>query len=321
MSELPAATSPPREPIRFNLETGGMSTAQRIREWIIEAVLFVCGASSILITLGIVGILVYECIPFFREISVGRFFGDTMWAPVFDDARYGIWSLIAGTLTTTMVALVVAIPVGTISAIWLSEYCNPRLREFLKPMLELLSAVPTVVYGYFALLVVTPILQWIFKLCGSELSGFNMLSAGLVMGVMIIPYVASLSEDAMRAVPMQMREGSYATGATRFQTAVRVLIPAALSGLTAAYILGIARAVGETMIVAVAAGLRPKFTFDPTDEAATISAAIVQATLGDLPHDTTAYRSIFAAGLVLMCMTLFFNVAGFLLRRRYREVY
>lgn len=310
---------PPEDAV--DLGKGGVSTWQKIREFCIEAVLFISGASSIVITLGIVAVLLYECIPFFKEVPISRFFGDTMWAPVFDEPRFGVWSLISGTLTTTMVALFVAVPIGTISAIWLSEYCNARLREILKPLLELLSAVPTVVYGYFALLVVTPLLQKLFLLFGFDLPGFNMLSAGVVMGIMIIPYIASLSEDAMRAVPMQMREGAYATGATRFQTAVRVLIPSALSGLTAAYILGIARAVGETMIVAVAAGLRPNFTFNPTDEAATISAAIVQATLGDLPHDTTPYRSIFAAGLVLMCMTLLFNIAGHLLRKRYREAY
>ncbi|MGH7213474.1 MAG: phosphate ABC transporter permease subunit PstC [Tepidisphaeraceae bacterium] len=293
----------------------------RVKEWAIEWVLRLAGFSSIVITVGIIVVLLTETVPFFREIPVGRFFGDTLWAPVFDNPRFGIWALIAGTVTTTMVALLVAIPVGTISAVWLSEYCKPGLREFIKPMLELLSAVPTVVYGYFALLFVTPILQWAFGLFGWELSGFNMLSAGLVMGIMIIPYVASLSEDAMRAVPMSLREGAYAMGATRMQTARKVLVPAALSGLTAAYILGIARAVGETMIVAIAAGLRPNFTFNPTEEAATISAAIVQATLGDLPHDSTAYRSIFAAGLVLMGITLVFNIAGYQLRKRYREVY
>ncbi len=320
MSVLPSdPIIPPATQISFAPER--RSIGQRRKEWFIEAALFLAGASSVLITLGIVFVLLYECIPFFQEVSPAKFFGDTMWAPVFDDARFGIWSLIAGTLTTTVVALVVAIPVGTISAIWLSEYCKPGIREIIKPVLELLSAVPTVVYGYFALLVVTPILQWLLAKVGIDLPGFNMLSAGLVMGIMIVPYVASLSEDAMRAVPMQMREGSYAMGATRFQTAVRVLIPAALSGLTAAYILGISRAVGETMIVAIAAGLRPQFTFNPTDEAASISAAIVQATLGDLPHDSTPYRGIFAAGLVLMLMTLFFNIAGYFLRKRYREAY
>lgn len=316
---LPASGASLRPRISFQPDR--RSILQRRKEKVIEAGLFLAGASSIVITLGIVFVLVYECIPFFKSVSIKEFLGDTLWAPVFDQPRFGIWSLIAGTLTTTGVALAVSIPVGTISAIWLSEYCKPHLREVIKPVLELLSAVPTVVYGYFALLVVTPILQWLFALFGAQLPGFNMLSAGLVMGIMIIPYVASLSEDAMRAVPMQMREGSYAMGATRFQTAVRVLLPAAISGVTAAYILAISRAVGETMIVAIAAGLRPQFTFNPTDEAATISAAIVQASLGDLPHDTVAYQSIFAAGLVLMLMTLVFNIAGYLLRKRFREAY
>jgi phosphate transport system permease protein len=256
--------APPPVRRRIDFQPDSRSRAQQRKEWVIEASLFLAGASSILITLGIVGVLIYECIPFFREVSIVSFFGDTLWAPVFDQPRFGIWSLIAGTVTTTAVALCVAIPVGTICAIWLSEYCKPELREVIKPVLELLSAVPTVVYGYFALLLVTPLLQWAFHLFGINLPGFNMLSAGLVMGIMIIPYVASLSEDAMRSVPMQMREGSYAMGATRFQTAVRVLVPAAFSGITAAYILAISRAVGETMIVAIAAGLRPQFTFNPT---------------------------------------------------------
>ena len=232
-------------------------------------------------------------------------------------ARYGIMPLVAGTLVTTLVALAVAIPAGTIIAIYLSEFAPYRLREIIKPALELLGAVPTVVYGYFALLVVTPLLQKLIP----GLPGFNMLSAGLVIGIMIIPYVASVSEDAMRAVPNYMREGSYAMGATRFQTAIRVVVPGALSGIAAAYILGISRAVGETMVVAIAAGLQPNLTWDPTEPAATITAYIVQVSLGDLPHDSIGYQSIFAAGLVLMLMTLVFNIAGFALTRRFREAY
>lgn len=256
-----------------------------------------------------------------QRVRLTDFFGDRLWAPAFDTPRFGIWSLILGTLVTTVIALLVAIPAGTISAIWLSEYCPPTLREILKPALELLAAVPTVVYGFFALLIVTPVLQDVLSFFQIDLPGSNMLSAGLVMGIMIIPYVASLSEDAMRSVPMQMREGAYAMGATRLQTALKVLFPSALSGITAAYILAISRAVGETMIVAIAAGLQPNFTFDPTEGAATISAAIVQAVMGDLPHDSTAYRAIFAAGLVLLTMTLLFNIAGYVLRKRYREAY
>jgi phosphate transport system permease protein len=199
----------------------------------------------------------------------------------------------------------------------LSEFAPYKVRETVKPILELLGAVPTVVYGYFALTMVTPALQWLMP----DLPGFNMLSAGLVIGLMIVPYVSSLSEDAMRAVPRYMREGSYAMGATRLQTALRVVVPGAFSGLAAAFILGISRAVGETMVVAIAAGMQPNFTFDPREPAATITAYIVQVSLGDLPHGSIGYQSIFAAGLVLMFLTLIFNVVGFSLTRRFREAY
>jgi phosphate transport system permease protein len=191
------------------------------------------------------------------------------------------------------------------------------VREVVKPFLELLEAVPTVVFGYFALLFVTPLLQVVFP----ELPGFNMLAAGLVIGIFIIPYISSVAEDAMRAVPMSMREGSYAMGATRFQTAVRVVTPSAISGIVAAYILAISRAIGETMVVAIAAGLQPNLTFNPTEQAATITAYIVQVALGDLPHGSIGYQSIFAAGLVLVIMTLVFNIVGHFLRRRFREAY
>jgi phosphate transport system permease protein len=215
------------------------------------------------------------------------------------------------------VALLFAIPVGTVTAIYLSEYANNRSREIIKPILELLAAIPTVVYGYFALLFVTPLLQKVIP----GLSGFNMLSAGLVIGVMIVPYISSLSEDAMRAVPMHMREGAYAMGSTKFQAAIRVVMPGALSGITAAYILGISRAVGETMVVAIAAGMQPNFTLNPLEPAATITAYIVQVSLGDLPHNSIGYQSIFAAGLVLLLVTFFFNILGYLFRKKFREKY
>lgn len=268
-------------------------------------------------TLAIVVVLVRESLPFFEHVSVRDFLTDTMWTPLFAEPRYGILPLVAGTLVTTLVALAVAIPCGTVIAIYLSEFAPHRLREVVKPALELLGAVPTVVYGYFALMMVTPFLQKLIP----GLPGFSMLSAGLVIGIMIIPYVASVSEDAMRAVPKYMREGSYAMGATRFQTATRVVVPGALSGIAAAYILGISRAVGETMVVAIAAGLQPNLTWDPTQPAATITAFIVQVSLGDLPHDSIGYQSIFAAGLVLMLMTLVFNIGGVTLTRRFREAY
>ena len=231
--------------------------------------------------------------------------------------HYGIMPLVAGTLVTTGVALAVALPIGTIVAIYLSEYAPFVLREMLKPVLELLSAVPTVVYGYFALLFVAPLLQTVL----TDLPTFSMLSAGLVMGIMIIPYVSSLSEDAMRAVPILIREGSYAMGANRLMTALKVVYPSALSGIAAAYTLGISRAIGETMIVAVAAGMQPNLTCNPLEPAATITAFIVQVSLGDLPHASIGYQSIFAAGLMLFLMTLLFNIAGYLLRKRFREVY
>jgi len=284
---------------------------------VIELALLACGLVAVFATVAIVFILVKESLAFFDHVSLREFLTDTTWTPLFDDAHYGIAPLVAGTLTVTGVALLVAIPLGTLIAIYLSEFAGHRLREIVKPVLELLGAVPTVVYGYFALLIVTPILQKIIP----GLPGFNMLSAGLVIGLMIVPYVASVGEDAMRAVPRYMREGSYAMGATRLQTALRVVVPGAFSGLAAAYILGISRAVGETMVVAIAAGMQPSLTFDPTQPAATITAYIVQVSLGDLPHGSIGYQSIFAAGLVLMLMTLLFNVVGFFLTRRFREAY
>jgi phosphate transport system permease protein len=290
---------------------------RRLRDRVVEAGLLSAALVAVFTTIAIVLVLVIESLPFFRHVSIVDFLTDTMWTPLFDQARYGIMPLVAGTLVTTLVALAVAIPAGTIIAIYLSEFAPYRLRETIKPALELLGAVPTVVYGYFALMVVTPLLQKLIP----GLPGFNMLSAGIVIGIMIIPYVASVSEDAMRAVPNYMREGSYAMGATRFQTATRVVVPGALSGIAAAYILGISRAVGETMVVAIAAGLQPNLTWDPTEPAATITAFIVQVSLGDLPHGSIGYQSIFAAGLVLMLMTLVFNIAGFALTRRFRETY
>lgn len=290
---------------------------RKARDRVVELLLLACGLVAVFTTLAIVAILVVEAVKFFAHVSIGDFLTDTMWTPLFADARYGILPLVSGTLTVTFVALLVAIPLGTIVAIYLSEFATHRFRETVKPILELLGAVPTVVYGYFALLMVTPFLQKLIP----GLPGFNMLSAGLVIGLMIVPYVASVSEDAMRSVPRYMREGSYAMGATKLQTALRVVVPGAFSGIAAAYILGISRAIGETMVVAIAAGMQPTLTFNPTEPAATITAYIVQVSLGDLPHDSIGYQSIFAAGLVLMLMTLVFNVLGFFLTRKFREAY
>jgi len=289
----------------------------RIRERIIETLLFLAAFSSVLITAGIVGVLVYESATFFAHVSLVEFFTDTMWTPLFANPRFGILPLIAGTMVTTLVALAVALPIGTIVAVYLSEFAPARVREGLKPVLELLSAVPTVVYGYFALLFVAPLLQRVIP----ELPTFNMLSAGIVMGIMIIPYVSSLSEDAMRAVPMSLRESAFSLGANRIITAMRVVYPAALSGIIASYILAISRALGETMIVAIAAGMQPNLTLDPREPAATITAFIVQVSLGDLPHGSIGYQSIFAAGITLFAITLAFNILGYVLRKRFREAY
>jgi phosphate transport system permease protein len=290
---------------------------RNVKERIIEFILMLAALTAVATTFAIVSVLVAESLGFFKTVSLIDFFTDTQWTPLFEDAHYGIMPLVAGTLTTSMIALAVAIPVGTVGAIYLSEFASHKTRETVKPILELLVGVPTVVFGYFALFFVTPLLQKIFP----ELPGFNMLGPGIVMGIMIVPYISSVAEDAMRAVPMSMREGSYAMGATRFQTAIRVVTPAAISGIVAAYILGISRAVGETMVVAVAAGQQPNLTFNPMESAATITAYIVQVALGDLPHGSIGYQSIFAAGLVLMAMTLAFNILGHMVRKKYRENY
>ncbi len=289
---------------------------RKFLDGLIEKLLFLAAFCAVLATTGIVGILVVESIPFFKEVSLTTFLTDTQWTPMFADPHYGIMPLVCGTLVTTFVALVIAIPAGSIAAIYLSEYANRHLRDILKPLLELLSAVPTVVYGYFALLFVTPLLQKIFP----DLPGFSMLSAGLVMGIMIVPYVCSLSEDALRAVPMHAREAAFALGATRLQTAFGVVLPSAMSGVTAAYTLGISRALGETMVVAIAAGMQPSLTLDPSQPAQTITAYIVQVSLGDLPHGSLGYQTIFVAGLCLFLMTLLFNIAGHFLRKKYRKV-
>jgi phosphate transport system permease protein len=286
-------------------------------ERLIEALLFAAAAVSVLTTIGIVYILVAESVKFFQHVPILDFLTDTQWTPLFSDPHFGIMVLLSGTAVSSLGALAVAIPLGTTIAIYLSEFAAPRTREIAKPILEILSGMPTVVFGYFALNFVTPLLQELIP----GLPGFNLLSASIVMGIMITPIVSSISEDAMRAVPMALREGSYAMGATRLQTALHVVVPAAISGIAAAYILGIARAVGETMILAIAAGMQPNLTWDPREPAATITAFIVQVALGDLPHGSVGYLTIFAAGLTLMLFTLVFNILGFWLQRRYRERY
>lgn len=291
--------------------------ARRRRERIIEGGLFLAALASVATTVTIIAVLLVESAGFFGTVPLKDFMTDTLWTPLFADPHYGILPLLAGTLVTSAIGLLVAIPLGTVAAIYLSEFSSPSVREVLKPVLELLGAVPTVVYGYFALLIVTPSLQRLWP----DLPGFNMLGPGLVIGIMIMPFVISLSEDAMRAVPMVLREGSYAMGATRLQTAWRVVVPAATSGLVAASVLGISRAVGETMVVAIAAGQNPNLTWNPLEPAATMTAYIVQVALGDLPHGSIGYQSIFAVGLVLAAMTFAFNILGHIMRKRFREVY
>lgn len=309
----PAAPSPPPD--------GRPAAARRrlshLKERFIELLLLLAAFSSVAITVGIVGTLIYESSTFFAHVSIRQFLTDPLWTPLFASPRFGILPLVMGTLVTTAVALAVALPVGTIVAVYLSEFAPSTVREIIKPALELLSAVPTVVYGYFALQFMSPLLQKLIP----GLPTFNMLSAGVVMGIMIIPYVSSLSEDAMRAVPMALREGAYALGANRIITALKVVYPSALSGIVASYILAISRAIGETMIVAIAAGMQPNLTVDPREPAATITAFIVQVSLGDLPHGSIGYQSIFAAGITLFIMTLLFNIIGYVLRKRFREVY
>jgi phosphate transport system permease protein len=294
-----------------------LRTRRRIIETIIEGALLLSALSAVFITLATIVVLVSESLAFFRHVPLLDFVTDTQWTIMFSEKHYGIAPLLAGTLVTSAIGLLVAVPLGTVIAIYLSEFAPNRVRETVKPLLELLVGVPTVVFGYFALLFVTPLLQKILP----DLPGFNMLGPGIVIGIMITPYISSVAEDAMRAVPMHLREGAYAMGATRFRTALTVVVPAALSGIVAAYVLGISRAVGETMVVAVAAGQQPNFTIDPMQPAATITSFIVQVALGDLPHGSVEYQSIFAAGLVLLLLTLIFNVIGHLLRKRFREVY
>jgi phosphate transport system permease protein len=284
---------------------------------LMATVLFIAAALSVLVTAGIVYILLYDSVLFFREVSIFDFLTDTQWTPVFENPKFGILTLVSGTLMTTLIGLLVAVPAGTILAVYLSEFARPRVREVIKPILELLAGVPTVAFGYFALFFLTPIFQKFIP----ELSTFNLLVPGIVIGIMILPYIVSVAEDAMRAVPDTLREGAYALGYTRMQTAFGVVIPGAFSGVTAAYILGMSRAVGETMVVAIAAGQQAKIALNPLDGAATITAYIVQISLGDLPHNSIAYLTIFAAGLTLFVMTMLFNLIAFWLRRKYREVY
>jgi phosphate transport system permease protein len=288
---------------------------RKISEKAIEIILLIAAFSSVVITITIIGMLLSESWGFFSHVH-WRFFTDRAWAPNISK-KYGVFPLVTGTLVITAISLLVAIPMGTITAIYLSEFAKPTWREIIKPVMELLAGIPTVVYGYFALLFISPLLQRLIPDMGSS----SMLSAGLVMGIMIIPYISSLSEDAMRAVPVSLREGSFAMGATRLHTTWHVVLPAAISGISSAYILGISRAIGETMIVAIAAGGQPNLTINPLEPAQSITAYIVQVAQGDIPHGTLEYQTIFAVGLTLTLMTLSFNILGHFIKKKYREVY
>ncbi len=291
---------------------------RHLKERFIELTLMACGLVAVFTTAAITAILVYESIGFFAFVSVWDFITGTVWTPLFENPQYGILPLVSGTLTITAIAMLVAVPMGTVIAIYLSEFAPHKAREVIKPALELIQAVPTIVFGYFALLFVTPMLQATIL---PDLPGFNMLVPGLVIGVMTVPTIASLSEDAMRAVPMAMREAAYALGSNKMQVSIKVVMPAAVSGVVAAYVLAAARAIGETMIVAIAAGQNANFSFNPMEAAATLTAYIAQVSMGDLEHGSVGYRSIFAAGLMLLLMTLVLNLAGHFLRRRYRKAY
>jgi phosphate transport system permease protein len=286
-------------------------------EKIIEKALAFSGLITILTTIGIIWVLISESWGFFAEIPLTDFLFDTEWTPLFTQKHYGILPLLAGTFLTTIIAISTALPLGLIIAVYLSEYANKDFRKAVKPALEILAAVPTVVYGFFALTVVTPFLQHFIPGLGS----FNALSAGLVMGIMIIPVISSLSEDALSAVPKSLREASYGMGATKFQTSFKVVVPAASSGILVSLILGIARAVGETMVVAIAAGQQPNLTLDPREGVETITAYIVQVSLGDVQHGSMEYKTIFAAGITLFIFTFLLNNVSFWIKKKYQEKY
>ena len=287
------------------------------KELAVKYALGACALLSVLTTLGIAAVLVIESIPFFQSVALTEFFGDTRWTPQFANKHFGIWALLSGTFLVTIISAVVALPVGLASAIFISEYAAGWVRKILKPGLELLAGVPTVVYGYFALTFVTPLLQTVLP----DLGVYNALSAGIVVGIMIIPMVASLSEDALHAVPESLTKAAYALGATKYEAVTRVNVPAAFSGIMASFILAVSRAIGETMIVTLAAGASPKTTLDPTQSIQTMTAFIVQVSKGDTPQGTIVYQSIFAVGLVLFLITLAMNIFANRITLHYQEKY
>jgi phosphate transport system permease protein len=287
------------------------------KERAIKYLLGACALVSVLTTIGIAAVLIIESIPFFQTVALAEFFGDTRWTPQFANKHFGIWALLSGTVLVTVISAVVALPIGLASAIFISEYASKWLRKVLKPGLELLAGVPTVVYGYFALTFVTPLLQTFIP----GLGVYNALSGGIVVGIMIIPMVASLSEDALQAVPDSLAQAAYALGATKFETVLSVNVPAAFSGIMASFILAISRAIGETMIVTLAAGATPKMTLNPAESIQTMTAFIVQVSKGDTPQGTIVYQSIFAVGLVLFLITLVMNIIANRITLHYQERY
>ncbi len=304
-----------------NVMTGRTSPRRRksahFEGSIVKWIFFGCATLSILTTVAILVTLIYQASSFFFEVSLWEFLTGTRWTPILKPRAYGVLPLVSGTLLVTLIAAAVALPIGLMTAIFLSEYAPDKIRRIIKPILEILAGIPTVVYGYFALTFVTPLLQGIFD----NLIIFNALSAGLVMGVMIIPMVSSLSEDAMMSVPRSLREAAYALGATRYEVSLRVIVPAALSGIIAAFILALSRAIGETMLVTIAAGATPRMSFDPMESIQTMTAYIVQLSLGEAAVGSLEYNTIFAVGLLLFAMTFVMNLLGFWVVRRFREVY
>ena len=298
------------------MNSGGNKT-RRTGEFVIEWFLRACSSLSVVTTAGIITVLSIESVLFFEEVSFSQLFFDTQWTPLFLDKHFGIWPLLAGTLLTSFIALSFSVPAGLIIAIYVSEYADERARRVLKPILELLAGIPTIVYGYFALLFITPLLQIIFP----EMGSFNALSAGIAMGIMILPMMASLSEDAIYTVPRSLREGAYALGASKLQMICGAVLPGAIGGITAAIILSAARAVGETMIVAIAAGQQPLLHFNPLLPVETMTAYIVQVSLGDTPHGTLEYHTLFAVAMMLFLLTMILNVISLSIRERSKRMY
>lgn len=303
----------PRTPLRQSTFFFG----KKLRNDLMHFLLFLCASVSIATTALTIIVLAYEAIGFFEEVSLGEFFLGTEWTPLFYKKSFGILPLLCGTFLVSFIALVVAIPLGLITAIYLSEFARPWERDILKPLLEILAGIPTVVYGYFAFLFVTPLLRTVIP----SLSGFNALSPGIVMGVMILPMVASLSEDALYTVPKSLKEGAYALGSRKLQVIFRVQIPSALAGILVSCVLAMSRAMGETMIVTIAAGQQPRMTLNPFEPAETITAFIVQVSLGDTPHGTLEYKTIFALGGALFVLTYFLNGISLWIRGRFQQVY